>query len=74
MWLTVSAVPVLLSVAVWQFYLFVTFKTSGGVLDLQGGRGHLWVAISLALLASIVGFLICLVFIRYDRERELHIT
>ena len=69
-----SAVPVLLSVAVWQFYLFVTFKSSGGVLDLYGGKGHLWVSISLTVLASFVGFLICLVFIRYDRERELHIT
>ena len=69
-----SSIPVLLSIAVWQFYLFVTFKTPTGVLDLQGGRGHLWVAISLTLLAGIVGFLICLVFIRYDREKELHIT
>ena len=74
MWLTVAAVPALLSIAVWQFYLFATFKGTSGILDLQGGRGHLWVAISSALLASIAGFLVFLVFLRYDRKRELHIT
>ena len=74
MWLTVGAIPALLSIAVWQFYLFVTFKSTNGILDLQGGRGHLWVSISTGLLACIAGFLIFLVFLRYDRERELHIT
>jgi membrane associated rhomboid family serine protease len=74
MWMTLVAVPALLSIAVWQFYLFVTFKSTTGILDLQGGRGHLWVSISAGLLACIAGFLIFLVFMRYDRERELHIT
>ena len=74
MWMTLGAVPALLSIAIWQFYLFVTFKSTSGILDLQGGRGHLWVSLSTGLLACIAGFLIFLVFMRHDRERELHIT
>lgn len=68
MWLTVVSVPVLLSIAVCQFYLFVTFKGA------NGGKGHLWLSISTALLACIIGFLVFMVFIRYVRKRELHIT
>ena len=58
----------LAAVAVWQFYVFVTFK------DVQGGRLHLWVATGLGLLACIATFLILSVFLRHDRRDEMHIT
>jgi hypothetical protein len=67
-WSSVMAVPVLVSMAVWQFYLFATFKSPAGILDLQGGKGHLWVSILVALLACILGFLVLLAFIRNDEN------
>ena len=70
---TMIAVAVLLSVAVWQFYLFVTFKTNG-IADTQGGQGHMWVAIIAAVFACLAGFFVFSVFLRYDREDEMHIT
>jgi hypothetical protein len=65
---------VFLGIAIWQFYRFVTFKDSAGVFDLQGGSGHLWIAVFVALLACVTGFFIFSVFLRRDREDELHIT
>ena len=29
------------SIAIWQFYLFVTFRDAQGVVDVQGGTHHL---------------------------------
>jgi hypothetical protein len=62
------------AVAVWQFFLFVTFKSSHGVVDVQGGTIHLWLAIGAALIACLAGFLVFSVFLRYDKSNELHIT
>ena len=61
-------------IAVWQFYQFVTFKNAAGVVDLQGGTHHLWWAIGLGLTAFMVAFLFFSVFLRYDRNDEMHIT
>ncbi|HEV8370478.1 MAG TPA: hypothetical protein VGQ39_21180 [Pyrinomonadaceae bacterium] len=60
--------------AIWQFYLFVSFKDAKGVFDLQGGYGHLLIAVFVALLACVTGFFIFSVLLRRDREDELHIT
>lgn len=70
----VVGVIAIAAVAVWQFYLFVTFRTSQGVMDLQGGTIHLWLAIGGAMLACLAGFLVFSVFLRYDKNNELHIT
>ena len=64
----------LAAIAVWQFYVFVTFKDETGLVDVQGGRLHLWVAIGLGLLACIAAFLILSVFVRHDSSDEMHIT
>jgi hypothetical protein len=64
----------LAAIAVWQFYVFVTFKDETGLVDVQGGRLHLWVAIGLGLIACIATFLILSVLVRHDRSDEMHIT
>ncbi len=73
LWLSATSVVVLLVLAAWQFYLFVTFK-SQGLIDVQGGRLHLWIAVAATLLASITGFFVVSVLLRYDEKSELHIT
>lgn len=70
----VTGVIVLVAIALWQFYLFVAFRDSSGTFDLQGGRLHLWLAIGIALIACIAGFFVFSVFLRHDRNDELHIT
>jgi Kef-type K+ transport system membrane component KefB len=56
------------AIAVWQFYLFVTFKS------VEGGSGHLWFAIAMAVLACGAAFLVFSVFVRHDTDDDLHIT
>jgi hypothetical protein len=56
------------AIAVWQFYLFVTFK------NVEGGSGHLWFAIAMGLLACGAAFLVFSVFVRHDTDDDLHIT
>lgn len=70
----VLGVMAIAAVAVWQFYLFATFRTSHGVLDVQGGAIHLWVAIGTIVVACLAGFMVFSVFLRYDKDNELHIT
>ena len=67
-------VTALAIVAVWQFYLFVNFTGANGIVDAQGGRAHLWVAIIAAVLACLASFFVFSVFLRYDRDDEIHIT
>jgi len=62
------------AIAVWQFYRFVTFTNEQGVVDLQGGSGHLWWAIAMAVVACIAAFFVFTEFMRHDRDDELHIT
>ncbi len=71
---TVIAVAVFAAVALWQFYVFVTFKDSAGTVDIQGGATHLWWAIGFGLTAFIVAFVGASYFLRYDRHDEIHIT
>ena len=50
------------AIGVWQFYRFVSFTNEQGVVDLQGGRFHLWWAIGMAVVACISAFLVFSVF------------
>lgn len=70
----VIGVTSIAAIAIWQFYLFVTFKNAQGLVDVQGGTQHLWWAISAALMACLAGFLVFSVFVRYDKDNEIHIT
>ncbi len=62
------------AIAIWQFYLFVTFRNAQGLFDAQGGTNHLWWAIGAALIACIGGFFAFSVLVRYDKANEMHIT
>ncbi len=64
----IVAVIVVAAIAIWQFYLFVTFKS------VDGGSGHLWWAIAMAVLACGAAFLVLSVFVRHDTDDDLHIT
>lgn len=58
--------------AVYQFYLFATFKNAQGMFDLQGGQSHLWMAIAATVVAFVGGLI---VFVRHvNKEEEIHIT
>ena len=62
------------AVAAWQFYLFAVFKNADGVVDVQGGTVHLWLAIAATLVVCIAGFFLFSGFLRYDKQNEIHIT
>ena len=64
---SITGVIVLASLAIWQFYSYVTFKD-------DGGSGHLWWAIAMAVSACCVAFIVFLVFQHHDVDDELHIT
>jgi Kef-type K+ transport system membrane component KefB len=70
----VIGLAILAAIAAWQFYLFVVFKGADGVVDMQGGTVHLWVAIVLGLITCVAGFFLISSFRRYDRRNEMHIT
>lgn len=72
--LAVGGVVAIAAVAIWQFYLFATFRNSNGVVDVHGGTLHLGLAIGAAVIACIAGFLVFSVFLRHDKNEELHIT
>ena len=60
------------AVAAWQFYLFVVFRDSQGVLDAQGGGFNLWLAVGAAAVACAC---VCLgIFGRINKTEEFHIT
>lgn len=60
------------AVAAWQFYLFVAFRDSQGLLDVQGGTLHLWLAIGATVVACACVFLGILR--RINKTEEFHIT
>lgn len=72
--LAVAGVTASAAIALWQFYVFATFKTQAGITDLQGGGKHLMISIGFGLIAFIGVFFLCSSLLRYDQEKELHIT
>jgi|SRR6185436_959853 glycerol-3-phosphate acyltransferase PlsY len=72
--LAVVGLAALAALAGWQFYLFAGFKDSQGVVDVQGGTVHLWLAIGITLIVCIAGFFLFSQFLRYDKGTEMHIT
>jgi hypothetical protein len=62
------------AIAIWQVYLFVTFKVTSGIQAGNTGTGHLWWAIAMSVLACGATFLVFSVFVRHDTDDELHIT
>ncbi len=70
----IAGVGVLAAIAVWQFYLFVTFSGTTGTGNAQGGTSHLWVAVVMAVFACGAAFLVFSVFVRHDDDDDLHIT
>ena len=71
---SIAAIMLVTASGAWQFYRFVTFTNEQGVLDLQGGRVHLWWAIAIVVVACIATFFVFSVFMRHDPDDELHIT
>jgi hypothetical protein len=57
-----------------QFYSFAVFKNADGIVDVQGGTVHLWLAIGATLVVCIAGFFLFSGFLRYDKGKEIHIT
>ena len=72
--LSLIGLAALAAVAAWQFYVFATFKSTAGAVDVQGGSLHLWLAIGLAVLVCVGGFFLFSKFLRYDKRDEMHIT
>lgn len=72
--MSVISLAVLAAVAAWQFYLFAIFKDANGVATGQGGTVHLWLAIGIALIVCVGGFLLFSRLLRYDQRNEMHIT
>ncbi|MFY9620486.1 MAG: hypothetical protein WAQ99_11810 [Pyrinomonadaceae bacterium] len=70
----VIALAALAAFGAWQFYLFTIFKNTQGVVDLQGGTVHLWLAIGSAVIVCIAGVFLFSKFLRYDTRNEIHIT
>jgi len=62
------------AIALWQFYLFATYKNPQGLVDVQGGTHHLWWAIGAGVIACLAGVFVFSVFVRYDADNEMHIT
>jgi amino acid permease len=71
---SIVGVILVAALAVWQFYLFVTFKNASGIADPEGGTSHLLWAIAMAVFACAAAFLVFSVFVRHDTDDELHIT
>ena len=72
--LTLLGLAIFAAIAAWQFYLFATFSGTNGVVDVQGGTIHLWVAIGIGLFTCVGAFFLISSFRRYDRQNEMHIT
>lgn len=59
-------------IAIWQFYRFVVFRDSQGLLDAQGGTLNLWMAAGAAAVTCVC---VCLsIFRRISKTEEFHIT
>ena len=63
-------VMALVAVAIWQFYLFISFKNAHGGAGMLGGTQQLWLGIGAVLIACIAGLFLFSVFLRYDRKDD----
>ncbi|HMF57865.1 MAG TPA: hypothetical protein VK619_16095 [Pyrinomonadaceae bacterium] len=71
----IVALLVMAIVASRQLYLFVVFRDAQGLLYIQGGRYHLWLAIGATLMACIAGGLMFFTFLYHDDKKgDLRIT
>ncbi len=58
--------------AIYEYYLFATYKNATGTFDMQGGKGYLWMAIAATVIALVCGIVY---FVRHvNKEEEIHIT
>lgn len=58
--------------AIYEYYLFATYKSPTGGFDMQGGRSYLWTAIGATVVALACGIVY---FVRHvNKEEEIHIT
>ena len=58
--------------AIYEYYLFASFRNAQGVADMQGGTNHLWLAIGATVLALVCGLIYFLGHV--NKEEEIHIT
>jgi hypothetical protein len=70
----VIVVMTIAAVAIWQFYLFISFKDAHGGAGMLGGTRHLWLGLGAALIAFIAGLFLFSVFLRYDRKDDLDVA
>jgi hypothetical protein len=70
---SVVSVIVMAIVASWQFSLFVMFSNPQGHLEPQGGRYHLWLAVSAAVMASIAGISMFFLFCYDAKENDIRV-
>ena len=70
----VVVVMALVAVAVWQFYLFISFKNALGGAGMLGGTHHLWLGFGAALIAFIAGLFLFSVLVRNKRKDDLNIA
>lgn len=73
-WIATALVAAVAVLAVWQFYLFASFRNSQGAFDAGGGNVHLWLAIGAAVVACAVGFLAFSVSVVHNEADDLHIN
>ena len=52
-----------------QLFLFTAYRSPQDFLDLQGGRYHLWLAISAGITACITGGLMSHFFLRHEKNK-----
>ena len=71
---SIVGLVVIATIGLWQFYAYVTFKDPNGVLNIEGGTIHLFLAIVMAVFACLMGFLVFSIFLRHDSSDDLHIT
>ena len=68
----VAAVLGLLALAIiaaWQMFLFAMLRDPLGLLDSQGGRNHLWLALSAGFAACVAGALMFYFFLHRERNK-----
>ncbi len=71
---SIFGLVVVATIAIWQFYAYVTFKDANGLLNVEGGTMHLLLAIVMAVFACLIAFLVFSIFLRHDTDDDLHIT